>query len=108
MTTTTTRAAAVSTVDAAAQALIGAAARELHLPTVRAEAAPLAEIALRERQSTSATWLRSSPPRSTPAPPRYSQITATAASLRPAREVQHHLGRPNARRLSHPPPARRG
>ena len=40
-----------NTVDAAAQASIGAAARELHLPTVRTEAAPLAEIALRERQS---------------------------------------------------------
>ena len=52
MTTTTTRATStVSTVDAAAQASIGAAARELHLPTVRTEAAPLAEIALRERQS---------------------------------------------------------
>ena len=31
-----------STVDAAAQASIGAAARELHLPTVRTEAARLA------------------------------------------------------------------
>jgi hypothetical protein len=52
MTTTTTRStSSVSTVDAAAQASIGAAARELHLPTVRTEAAPLAEIALRERQS---------------------------------------------------------
>ena len=40
-----------STVDAAAQASIGAAARELHLPTVRSEAVRLAEIALRERQS---------------------------------------------------------
>jgi DNA replication protein DnaC len=35
----------------AAQAAIGAAARELHLPTVRAEATRLAEIAVRERQS---------------------------------------------------------
>src|SRR5919205_491207 len=35
----------------AAQATIGAAARELHLPTVRAEATRLAEIAGRERQS---------------------------------------------------------
>ena len=33
--------------DDAAQAAIGAAARELHLPTVRAEAARLAEIAVR-------------------------------------------------------------
>jgi len=40
-----------STVDAAAQFCIGAAARELHLPTVRSEAVRLAEIALRERQS---------------------------------------------------------
>ncbi len=45
MTTTT------STVDAAAQASIGAAARELYLPTVRTEAARLAEIAGRERQT---------------------------------------------------------
>jgi IstB-like ATP binding protein len=49
MTTTTTSKA--STVDAAAQASIGAAARELHLPTVRTEAARLAEIAARERQT---------------------------------------------------------
>jgi hypothetical protein len=40
-----------STVDAAPLASIGAAARELHLPTVRAEAARLAEIAARERQT---------------------------------------------------------
>jgi DNA replication protein DnaC len=39
------------TEDAAAQAAIGAAARELHLPTVRDEAARLAEIAVRERQT---------------------------------------------------------
>jgi DNA replication protein DnaC len=37
--------------DTAAQASIGAAARELHLPTVRDEAARLAEIAMRERQT---------------------------------------------------------
>lgn len=37
--------------DDAAQAAIGAAARELHLPTVRDEAARLAEIAVRERQT---------------------------------------------------------
>lgn len=37
--------------DAAAQAAIGAAARDLHLPTVRDEATRLAEIAVRERQS---------------------------------------------------------
>uniref|UniRef100_UPI003899CCED ATP-binding protein n=1 Tax=Mycobacterium sp. HUMS_1102779 TaxID=3383487 RepID=UPI003899CCED len=35
----------------AAQAAIGAAARELHLPTVRDEATRLAEIAVRERQT---------------------------------------------------------
>lgn len=40
-----------STVDAAAQASIGAAARELHLPTVRAESTRLAEIAHRERHT---------------------------------------------------------
>jgi len=37
--------------DTAAQAAIGAAARELHLPTIRDEATRLAEIAGRERQT---------------------------------------------------------
>lgn len=37
--------------DTAAQAAIGAAARDLHLPTIRDEATRLAEIAVRERQS---------------------------------------------------------
>jgi len=37
--------------DTAAQAAIGAAARELHLPTVRTEAIRLADIAVRERQT---------------------------------------------------------
>ncbi|WP_240437694.1 ATP-binding protein [Sciscionella marina] len=37
--------------DAAAQAAIDAAARDLHLPTIRTEAARLAEIAGRERQT---------------------------------------------------------
>ena len=37
--------------EAAAQAAIGAAARELHLPTVREEAGRLAEIAVRERHT---------------------------------------------------------
>jgi DNA replication protein DnaC len=37
--------------DAAAQAAIGAAARELRLPTVRAEAARLADIAARQRHT---------------------------------------------------------
>jgi DNA replication protein DnaC len=41
----------IATVDAAAQAAIGAAARELHLPTVRAESNRLAEIAARERRT---------------------------------------------------------
>ena len=41
----------VTTIDAAAQAAIGAAARELHLPTVRAESSRLAEIAVRERRT---------------------------------------------------------
>jgi DNA replication protein DnaC len=41
----------MSVSDTAAQAAIGAAARDLHLPTVRAEASRLAEIAVRERQS---------------------------------------------------------
>lgn len=49
MTTATSR--STVTVDAAAQASIGAAACDLHLPTVRAEAARLAEIASRERQT---------------------------------------------------------
>ena len=37
--------------DTAAEAAIGAAARELHLPTVRADASRLAEIAQRKRLS---------------------------------------------------------
>jgi DNA replication protein DnaC len=37
--------------DEAAQAAIGAATHELHLPTVRAEAVRLAELAVRERQT---------------------------------------------------------
>ena len=37
--------------DTAAQAAIGAAARELKLPTVRDQAARLAEIAVRERHT---------------------------------------------------------
>ena len=37
--------------DAAAQAAIGAATRELHLPTIRAEAVRIAELAVREQQS---------------------------------------------------------
>jgi DNA replication protein DnaC len=41
----------VTITDTAAQAAIGAAARDLHLPAVRAEAARLAEIAVRERQT---------------------------------------------------------
>jgi DNA replication protein DnaC len=53
MTTTSATATAskTSTIDTAAQASIGAAARELHLPTVRTESARLAEIAVRERQT---------------------------------------------------------
>jgi hypothetical protein len=39
------------TTDTAAQAAIGAAVLELHLPTVRAEATRRSEIAARERQS---------------------------------------------------------
>lgn len=45
----TTRTAMTS--DSGAQAAIGAAARELHLPTVRAEATRLSEIAVRERHT---------------------------------------------------------
>ena len=59
MTTTTARATGTRragtgrtmTSDSAAQAAIGAAAHELHLPTVRAEAERLAEIAVREHQT---------------------------------------------------------
>ena len=49
--TTTASTSKPGTVDAAAQASIGAAARELHLPTVRTEAVRLAEIADRERHT---------------------------------------------------------
>ena len=41
----------MSITEDAAQAAIGAAARDLHLPTVRTESTRLAEIALRERQT---------------------------------------------------------
>lgn len=51
MTTTTSIPKTANTLDAGAQASIGAAARELHLPTVRSEATRLAEIAVRERQT---------------------------------------------------------
>lgn len=56
MTTTPTttpngRTTSEGTVDAAAQASIGAATRELHLPTVRTEATRLADIAARERRT---------------------------------------------------------
>ncbi len=50
--------------DTAAQAAIGAAARDLHLPTVRDEATRLAEIAVRERQSHLGFWPKYSPPKS--------------------------------------------
>jgi DNA replication protein DnaC len=48
---TTTTSPAMTMTDAAAQASIGAAARDLHLPTVRAESARLAEIAVRQRHT---------------------------------------------------------
>jgi len=52
MTTTDSAAAGKPvTTDAAAQASIGAAARESHLPTVRTEATRLAEIAARQRHT---------------------------------------------------------
>ncbi len=41
----------MTTTDTAAQAAIGAAARELHLPTVRAEATRLADIAVRQHHT---------------------------------------------------------
>ncbi len=63
----TTTANTTVTVDAAAQASIGAAARELHLPTVRTEATRLAEIANRERHTHLATSPKCWPPRSTTA-----------------------------------------
>ncbi|MDQ2710253.1 MAG: IS21-like element helper ATPase IstB [Actinomycetota bacterium] len=49
--TTATGTATGTVSDTAASAAIGAAARELHLPTVRAEATRLAEIAVRERHT---------------------------------------------------------
>jgi hypothetical protein len=61
MTTT----ASATTVDAAAQASIGAAARELHLPTVRTEATRLARSPTGNATPTCATSPKSWPPRST-------------------------------------------
>ncbi len=49
--TTTMTTTKTATSDTAAQASINAAARELHLPTVRAEAERLAQIAARERHT---------------------------------------------------------
>ena len=66
--------------DAAAQAAIGAAARELKLPTVRDQAARLAEIAARDTPPTWPTSPKSWPPSSTTAPP----AAAPAASPTPA------------------------
>lgn len=54
--------------DTAAIAAIGAASRELRLPTVRAEAEHLAEVALRSTSGTFPTSPTCSPPRSTTAP----------------------------------------
>ena len=66
--------------DTAAQAAIGAPARELHLPTVRAEATRLAQIAQRTGCPTWRSWLRSSRPRSTTGP----SAVVSSASTRPA------------------------
>ena len=64
--------------DTAAQAAIGAAARELHLPTVRDEALRLAQIAVRERQ-TYLAFLRSTRRR-------------TRRTQHPAPHPTHHRG----------------
>src|SRR2546430_1383725 len=63
--------------DTAAQAAIGAAARELRLPTVRDQAARLAEIAVRER---------------------HTHLAFLAEVL--AAEVDDRSGRPRARRIA--------
>ena len=54
MTTTTTRPALTALSEPAAQAAIASACRSLGLPTVRAQAAPIAEAAARERLTHSA------------------------------------------------------
>src|SRR3974377_1783974 len=56
--------------DAAAQAAIGAAARELHLPTVRDQATRLAEIATREHATYLAYLAEVHPPPPPQRPPR--------------------------------------
>ena len=66
--------------DAAALAAIGAAARELKLPTVRDQATRLAEIAAREHSTYLAYLAEVLPPNSTTAPPG----AAPAASPKPA------------------------
>jgi hypothetical protein len=71
-----------TTTDAAAQASIGAAARELHLPTVRTEAVRLAEIADRERQTTCVTSPKSWQPRSMTAPTDAARAASTTPSSR--------------------------
>ena len=68
------------TTDTAAQAAIGAAAHELHLPTVRAEATASRRS---PPENTSPTWgssPRSCPPRSTTAP----TVAVPGASTRPS------------------------
>ena len=65
--------------DQAAQAAIGAAARELRLPTIRAQASRLPEIAVRERQSYLVFLAELLAPKSTTAP----SGAAPAASPKP-------------------------
>ena len=78
----TTTASKTTTVDAAAQASIGAAARELHLPTVRTEAVRLAEIADRERHTHLGYLAEVWPPRSMTAPNGAEPGTSTMPSSR--------------------------
>ena len=102
--------------DTAALAAIGAAARELKLPTVRADAARLAEIAVRERQTHLATSPRSWPPRSTTAPaaaapaasPKPVPAPQAAGRLQPRRHPRHrrHPRRPRGRRRGSTPASR--
>ena len=94
-----------STVDAAAQASIGAAARELHLPTVRAEAVRLADIATRERQTRPRLPRRSPrrrgrrPHRTAAQPPHLRrQVSPPETAGRVQRRCHPHPGRCHPRR----------
>jgi hypothetical protein len=65
--------------EPAAQAAIRVACRELHLPTIAAEATRIADDAARNASPTARSWPRCWPPRSMSAP----TVAAPAGCMRP-------------------------